>query len=316
MIQVTRDNDILMLQRRIAALHHTNNVLTCRLRVIGGIHTDMRPFAHREGGRFLRLINLLHRLRIGLSCASEEVVYHRISHVAIDKSLVVGGVRTRHPLIEQAYGSMLESVIELGLMQRVVIPLRYILRLPATVGGLALHQNDLALHVNPFIVVIAQLRRRHAKTTIDHIRLHVAIARHASGKPAIRPVIPFADPDLLPLLRARRRDQDIHRATRLNLYAGMRKFLDVTTLVARRLQSPGLVIALHDLHRLRHTGRAGQASLQSGIGKLFHIAKKFLGGDRAVHCVQQLLLFGQFLLHAGLCLRCGHRQGEDGRQCA
>ena len=144
-----------MLQRRIAALHHTNNVLTCRLRVIGGIHADMRPFAHCERGRFLRLIDLLHRLRIGLSCASEEVVHHRIGHVAIDKPLVVGSVRTRHPLIEQADGTMFESVIELGLMQRVVIPLRYILRLPATVGGLALHQNDLALHINTFIIVIA-----------------------------------------------------------------------------------------------------------------------------------------------------------------
>ena len=297
-----------MLQRRIAALHHTDNVLTCRLRVIGGIHADMCPFAHRKGGRLLRLIDLLHRLRIGFSCASEEVVHHRIGHVAIDKPLVVGGIRTRHPLIEQADGSMFESVVELRLMQRMVIPLGNILRLPTAVGCLALHQHDLALHVNPFIVVIAQLRRRHAKTTIDHVRLHVAIARHASGKPAIRPVIPFADPDLLPLPRARRRDQDIHRATRLNLHAGMRKFLDVTTLIARRLQSPGLVIALHDLHRLRHTGRASQASLQSRIGKLFHIAKKFLGSDRAVHCVKQLLLFRQFLLHTGLCLRSGHRQ--------
>ena len=201
-------------------------------------------------------------------------------------------------------------------MQGVVIPLGNILRLAAAVGGLALHQHDLSLHVDSFVVVITQLRRRHAKAAIDHVGLHVAIARHASCKPAIRPIIAFADPDRLPLLRTRRRDQDLHRAARLDFHAGMRKLLDVATSVACRCQPPCLIIALHDLYCLRHARRAGQASLQSGVGKLFHIAKKFLGSNRAVHRVEQLLLFRQFLLHAGLCLRGGHRQGEDGRTCA
>ena len=295
-VEVGGDDDVLVLEDRVAAFYDTYDVLTCRIGVVGGVHADMGLLAGVEGLGFLGLVDLLDSLGVGASGAAEDVVDYGVGHVSVDETFVIRSIGAGNPEVEEADGSVGYGVVELGLVEGVVVPHGEGVVVAAGVGSLALDQDDLAADIDAGIVVISEFGSRDAETCVDNVCRDVSVACHAAGEPAVSPGVGFGDPDGVLAFLAIYRKKYVDSTAGENFYAGMRKFLNIGAVVSGGLQAPFPIVVLYDGNGLGHAGRTGQAALQCGVGELLYIAEEFVGGDVAVHGIEIFLLIGHLHL--------------------
>ena len=122
MIEMAGYNDIFVRQYRVATFDEADDVFSRGIRVIGGVHLDMRFFPGMEGGGFPGLVDFADGLGIRPAGTPEDIVYHRVGHVAIDEAGIIRSVRPRYPFIKQADSPVFYGVVQLGLMEGMVVP--------------------------------------------------------------------------------------------------------------------------------------------------------------------------------------------------
>ena len=90
---------IFIAQYRVTAFDHTQNIFSSSIGIIGSIHFDVGSLSGMERGRLLSLINLPDGLFISLACSPENIINHSVCNMTIDKSRIIGGIRTGNPFV-------------------------------------------------------------------------------------------------------------------------------------------------------------------------------------------------------------------------
>ena len=196
--------------------------------------------------------------------------------MGVYESFIVRSIGTGYPEVEQSDSSVRHRVVELRLVQGVVVPHAQSVFVAAGVGGLAFDQDYLAANVDAGIVVIAEFRCRDTESRIDDVCGDVAVAGHSAGEPAVSPGVGLGDPYGVLAFLAVDREEDVHGASWENFNAGVGVFLNISAVVTCRFKPPFLEVVLDNGYCFCHSGRAGKASLKSGVGELFDISEKFV----------------------------------------